>query len=279
MDGQVVYGDVLFIINFSMDFLVLFCCGRILHLRAKGLLLSASAAIGAAWSVASLFVKPNALVVALNIAVSFLLCFAAYPKLRGKLYFKCAALFYGISLLLGGGVTASYMLLNKLGRGVNVNSGVEPALSDIPLWLFCVLGAVCFILSFITGRIFTRGKVKKSANVVIGSRGGSVKLLCLCDSGNLLREPLSGAPVVLVSYDAVAPCLDEELKRALRDGTITGDCDVRVIPCGTPTGGGLLYGFLPEYVDVDGLRRRAVVAVGKGAYREFDGVVPETLLP
>ncbi len=45
---QIIYGDVLFIINFSMDFLALFVKEKMLRRRASPLGLAAAAALGAA---------------------------------------------------------------------------------------------------------------------------------------------------------------------------------------------------------------------------------------
>ena len=48
---QVVYGDVLFIINFSMDFLSLYVTAKFIHLRLRLVPAIAAAAIGAVYGV------------------------------------------------------------------------------------------------------------------------------------------------------------------------------------------------------------------------------------
>ena len=50
---QVVYGDVLFIINFSMDFLSLYVTAKFIHLRLRLVPAIAAAAIGAVYGVAA----------------------------------------------------------------------------------------------------------------------------------------------------------------------------------------------------------------------------------
>ena len=273
------YGDVLFLINFSMDFLVLFCTAKILHIKQKPLLLILSSALGGAYAVAALFMESTALSVICNILCALLMCFIAFPRVRGFAFLKCAVLFFGLSLLTGGGITASYALLSKLGRGVNVSSDLTPVLSDIPLGTFCILGVISMILSFVTGKIFNRQSEKKETAVIISGKRGKVTLRCLCDSGALLREPVSGAPVIITSLDKVKDCVDEKLFEALSSPDMSVAADgLRIIPANGISGGKLLLGFLPEQVTVKGCDRRAVVAVTDNSdFGGFDGIVPAAL--
>lgn len=279
MMGITVYGDVLFLINFSMDFLVLFCTAKILHIKQKPLLLVLSSALGGAYAVAALFIENSVLSVLCNILCALLMCFIAFPRLRRFAFLKCCVLFFGLSLLTGGGITASYVLLSKLGRGVNVNSDVMPVLSDIPLDTFCVLGAVSIVLSFVTGKIFNKQSAKKEVSVVITGKNGQATLRCLSDSGALLCEPLSGAPVIITCPDRIKNCVDAEMYNALSCPDMSKTAlGLRIIPSSGVGGGKLLLGFLPERVCIKGCDRRAVVAVTADTdFGGFDGIVPAVL--
>ena len=279
MDGEVVYGDIFFIINFSMDFLVLFSVSKILHLYAKAIRLTASSALGGAYSVAALFIENGVLSVLSGIAVSVLMCFIAFPKMRAKLFIKTAALFYGLSILLGGGVTAAYILLNKIGKGTNLNSDIAPALSDIPLITFLILAAVSFAAAYITGKVFGRQSEKKICDVTVENGGVSLTLRCLSDSGALIREPASGEPVIIVRFDKIAPCLKGDMLEALGDDSLTKTAPgMRIIPSKGVGGARLLCGFYPECVKIGGVKRRAVIAVVHNAeFKDIDGIAPSSL--
>ena len=274
-----VYGDVLFLINFSMDFLVLFCTAKILHIKQKPFLLVLSSVFGGVYAVAAIFIENGVLSVLCNIAAAALMCFIAFPRIRGFAFLKCGALFFGLSLLTGGGITAAYVLLSKLGRGVSVNSDAAPVLSDIPLGMFCILGAVSILLSFITGKIFNRQSEKKEISVIITGSRGQVKLRCLSDSGALLREPLSGAPVIITGPEKIKDCVDERLFEALSCTDMSKTADgLRLIPCSGVGGGRLLSGFLPVCVNIKGCDRKAVVAISSDTdFGGFDGIVPASL--
>lgn len=279
MDGVIVYGDVLFLINFSMDFLVLFCTAKILHIKHKPFLLILSSVLGGVYAVAALFIENSVISIICNTACAALMCFIAYPRLRGFAFLKCAALFFGLSLLSGGGITAAYVLLSKLGRGISVNSAAAPILSDIPLGTFCVLGLLSAAASYITGKIFNRQSAKKEVSVIIVGKRGQATLRCLSDSGALLREPVSGSPVIITSLECVRCCVDDELYEALSCTDMSKAADgLRIIPSSSVGGGKLLCGFLPERVSVKGCDRRAVVAVVSDTdFGGFDGIIPASL--
>ena len=280
MSKTTVYGDVLFLINFSMDFLVLFCTSRIMHIKQKPYRLVISSVLGGAYAVAALLITNNVVSVLCNIAAALVMCLIAYPKARGLTFFKCAALFFGLSLLTGGGITASYVLLSKLGRGVSVNSDFTPVLSDIPLGTFCILGAVSVALSFITGKIFGRHKAREEVSVTVVCGRGKATLRCMSDSGALLREPLTGAPVIIVKPDCVKNCVEPALFEALCAADLTKTAaGLRIIPSKSIGGGNLLSGFVPEHVYIKGTDRRAVIAVtDETDFCGFDGIVPSDLI-
>lgn len=279
MGKTAVYGDVLFLINFSMDFLVLFCTSRIMHIKQKPFRLVISSVLGGAYAVAALFITNNVVSVLCNIAAALVMCFIAYPKARGITFLKCCVLFFCLSLLTGGGITASYVLLSKLGRGVNVNSGFAPVLSDIPLGTFCILGIISVGASFITGRIFGRHKEREEVSVTVVGKSGSATVRCMSDSGALLREPLSGSPVIIMRTQCIKSCVDPPLYEALcRSDAEDPAKGLRVIPSSSIGGGRLLFGFAPEHVYIKGCDRRAVIAVTDDGFGGFDGIVPSDLL-
>ena len=101
---QVVYGDVLFIINFSMDFLSLYVTAKFIHLRLRFVPTIAAAAIGAVYGVASVILDGNELIsYFISAAVSILMCYIALGK---HLLLRHTLIFYAVSLGLGGCMTA-----------------------------------------------------------------------------------------------------------------------------------------------------------------------------
>ena len=75
------YADVLFLVNFTMDFLTLFIAASLTRRKIKTLRLSASSAVGAMYGVASCFMGGTVLFrILINVAVSYLMCLIAFER-------------------------------------------------------------------------------------------------------------------------------------------------------------------------------------------------------
>ena len=103
--GETVYADILFFINFSMDFLCFYICSRVLGRRLHVLRATVASVIGGAYSVAMLFFDPGGSAeILLDIGVLLIMCAVAQPNGKNSLAgeFGGAAMYAGISAALGG---------------------------------------------------------------------------------------------------------------------------------------------------------------------------------
>lgn len=270
-----VFGDILFIINFSMDFLSLYISGRILHLDTKKKPLILASAIGGVYGVLSLFIKGAFPSVILNIAIYILMCLTAYRHIVFSQLVKLCVMFYAVSLLMGGAVTYSYSLIDRIISDIPITAAQTPV-KQMPFHVFALIVAICGIASYITGKIFTRSKDVKDAYMTAEFNGKRIDLHVLVDSGNLLHEPLSGYPVILIKKDKfnkLTGCGEDDL---LENETIIPS--LRCIPAHTAGGDIMLYGVVADKVLVgtkkDKAPFKAVIALCKDDIAEFDGIVP-----
>ena len=82
-----IYGDVLFIINFSMDFLSLYIVGRLLHFEMKAWRVMAGASVGAFYGVVSLLIDTYVILeTAITVGVLILMCLVAFHARRLRSY-------------------------------------------------------------------------------------------------------------------------------------------------------------------------------------------------
>ena len=114
---QDVYIDLLFLINFSMDYLCLYICAKVLRKKQKLLRMMLAAAIGGVYSVISLFfifsAPVNLICDALFCLVISAIAFAERRRLVSSTLI-CGFLFVGISMMTGGAMTAIFNLLNPI---------------------------------------------------------------------------------------------------------------------------------------------------------------------
>ena len=81
-----VYIDVLFAINFSMDFLALFLTNLILFKKIHKVRILIASLIGGLYGTLEFFVDLNFMwTIVTNIAVTFLMCTIAFEKSKGRL--------------------------------------------------------------------------------------------------------------------------------------------------------------------------------------------------
>ena len=269
----VLYADVLFLIDFSMDFLSLYAAGSLLSLRLSVWRMSLAAVLGSLYAVTVTALRIGGWIGAAGaLLLSALMAWIAFGA-QGSVgsFLRITAAVWGCGALLGGAVT----LLSGLLGGMFPGGGF----SDI---LPAAAAAVWGFLRLIRGRI-GRGiaflRIPYGENVY-ECRG-------LIDSGNLLTDPLSALPVILITAREARHFAGDEADGKFRgvpaaDASVRGG--VRVVPVRRGSDTKLLYGFLCPAVSIRrGKRsvcRRAVVCVDHDAdnYGGCEALLPASLL-
>ena len=170
---------------------------------------------------------------------------------RGMLACMAATLF---STLVVGGLACCVALLSGGGaKGGFISGGVG-------LRAALVIAASASLLPRTARRILRRGRINSGVvTLTVTHRGIERSFEAIVDTGNTLREPMTGLPV------AVLYC--EEFKKfaalPVRAGTAAGECT--------------LMAFRPERMSVDGVEVKGFAAIAAGPKER--AVVPPELLP
>lgn len=270
---QTVYGDILFFVNFCMDFQCMFLTARLLHRPFPVLRCVLASAVGALYACVALFLNVSGIVaLAADCGVCLLMCAGVfYSRERGvRRLFLPFVLYLGVSMALGGIMSGMATLLS---RAELPPGGAKGELSSVGFFLLAALGGAATLL---WGRICQRRAKGKRAELTVELGGKRCSFRCLVDTGNLLRDPVSGRPVALIDPSAARTLLPEAVlavaeKRGV--GTLAELPEefarrTRLIPADTATGHGMLLGLLPD---------RAVLDVGKGGAEVALLIAPATL--
>jgi len=264
-----------------MNLLCIMITASLLHRSVSRLRACLAAALGGAYAVlALLFSLGGVLGTLLDVAVALLMCtltFAQKPfRVTGIL--KCTAVQVLTSMLLGGIMTALYTLLNRLDLPFEALQG-----DGLSVWVFAILSAVAGIATAHGGRFFGISKKTRSVTVEASVGKKSITLRALVDSGNLLRDPISGRYVIVADRALLSKALPTELSRALLHPLNPGSgahSRIRLIPTTTASGSSLLPAFLPERLTVTEGKHTytadyliAAAELGDSA-RGFDAVIP-----
>lgn len=285
---MIVYGDLLFLINFSMDFLCFYFSCLLLHKRLPTLRACIAASIGGVYSVGALFIRvPSEVALAIDIFVLVIMCLIVYlEKGIGILRFaKLVFLYFFVSALLGGVMTALFSLLNRMklfsGQGADEN--------DLSVWVFALLAALGSIFTLNWGRFFRSTSHKRTVNLRVEGNGGRVTLSALVDSGNLALEPISGKGVAFANLESCRAVLDGELYSFIKgDGQLEEmpfslASSVRFVPAKTVSGSVLVPAvYLKRVCMISGKSEKEldiyIGLVRDGAIRNHDAIISSEVL-
>ncbi len=264
MTETVVYADLLFLVDFSMDLLTFYIVSKVLRRKISLLRMVSASAMGGVYSVASLPLPRGIFSFIFSIFVCFVMCMTAFLGKRWENFAKMplyTALFFVVSSLLGGMMTAFYSLLNR-------NTGtLEADKSDLSLWVFAIGALAGGAATLMGSNLLSRTSKAKQGTLKISIDGRLGEFSGLSDTGNLLRDPIGGKAVIVIDRERarrVFPQICRETPAALSSKLAV---KVRMIPVKTASGSGILTAVRPDRITLlyDGEEREidALVAVSK----------------
>ena len=268
---QTVYVDLYFLINFSMDFLCFFLLSKLLAVPLPFWRTLVASALGGLYANLALFLPLSALASLLvDMAVCVLMCAVALLRRDSGRRLPLYALVYvAISMVLGGAMTALFHLFNRWSLPLDA---IEE--DDRSVWLFALLAIAGGLITHACGRFFSKRGSRRHARLSIEFQGRSCSLEALCDTGNLLREPIGGKPCIVVEKKALRGVLPSDLLQATVSPSPSPDVyaryagRIRFLPATSATGERMMLALRVDRVTVDS---------GKGA-REVDAlIVPSAL--
>lgn len=264
---HVLYADILFFINFSMDFITLYLTSRLTSGPPTGIRCAVAAVLGGIYGTAATAAGLDGSTgVLFTGAVSVAMVALAFGFGSFALLLRRAAVFWGLAALLGGVMTA----ICSLGGDFGVSG--KPA--GIAALLFAG-STVCLLLV----KLLQRFSKRKSVRIKVEFEGKFTEFSALCDSGNLVRDPLSSRPVILADKSVFRQSLPELYGSA--DGIPEMLAKrLRMIPVKGIGTAELLTGFVPDSVSIVTERGEricdAVIAVTDSG-GEFFGGYPANL--
>ena len=209
------YLDLNILINGGMDALILILTSRLIHLPVRPRRILAGVLLGEIPVVLACYSTPH-WTTSIKWFIPFLMVGAALSTRRLYTFIKAMVGFWLLSAGLGGFVYASWgwaQFDNGLGGGL-----FSLALNN--LWILS-LGALMW---WFLQRLWQRWQERNSAleqliydlEIDFGSEErGVVCIKALLDTGNHLRDPMTGYPVILLEEEVAAASLPEDMQSFL----------------------------------------------------------------
>lgn len=269
-----IYGDLYFLINFSMDLICLYLTGAILRLKLSLKRLIFSALLGGLYSLLALFIKGGSFFsFLLTLITAFVLCFCAFFKKGGaRIYALSTLLFFAISFFMGGALTYIYSAIGRL---------MPPLAFEGPSVLLLPCSIICALLSFVLSRISERRISGKRVEITVITDRSKHSFSAFVDTGNLLCEPMSALPVVILSCESSKKYVFRGIftpEEVLQYPEVKGS--IRIIPVKSTSGSGTLVGFIPSggVMIGDRVKKCCVAFSDTESFNGAQSLLPSTLM-
>ncbi|MCL6592912.1 MAG: sigma-E processing peptidase SpoIIGA [Alicyclobacillus sp.] len=215
----VVYADVVWLVNFVLDLVLLWTAGWLARSRIRWRWLAVAAAAGATYALLLFVPALSPLTTwAGKAAVSAALTVIAYPGQRWWQWAKLLVFYYLAAFVLAGAALALHFAVpgESLASGwVLAGHGVVFAAGAGGLALALAGPAGVGLLRTAVRRA-RRARALDEHLVTVRVRVGEREVCCtgLVDTGNQLRDPFTRLPVCLADAAVLAPLLPEPLQNA-----------------------------------------------------------------
>jgi sigma-E processing peptidase SpoIIGA len=205
-----------------------------------------SSAIGGIYSVISVLFSLNSV---LSLTVDALVCVVmcaivfAEKETKAASTLLCSFLFVGISMMTGGCMTALFNLLNRMDLPLD-----NIAADGLSTYAFAIIAAVAGFISLKSGQLISHRSTVTECEMEISIGGKSIVLKSLVDSGNLIKDPISGKSVIVIDKRRLNTIVDTELYESFIRGDRSDSAPrgIRLIPINTAGGRSMLAASSPD---------------------------------
>ena len=257
-----IYIDVVFIENLIMNYIILFATSIILKVKVKHIRLILASSLGAIYSIiAYMSILEMYSSVILKIILSVIIVYIAYNPQNVKNMWKYLVIFYMTSFVFGGAAFALIYIVKP--QDILMKNGLF--LGTYPLKTI-ILGTIVAFVVIVTSFKLVKSKISKKdmfCTIKININKVEIETKAMIDTGNLLKEPISNTPVIVVEHTLLYDCMPKKILNNL-ENILGGDFEniseevknkyiskLKVIPFSSlGKQNGMLIGIKPEEVTV-----------------------------
>ena len=211
-----IYIDVVLIENLLMNYIILYATGIVMKIKMKVVRLLLASLIGAVYSIVAYIstfeIYSN---IILKFILSIIIVYVAYNPQTAKKMWKELMAFYLVSFVFGGAAFALIYIVKP--QEILMKNGLF--LGTYPLKTV-LLGAVVAFILIITVFAIAKNKIAKKdmfCDIKFKINGKEIKTKAMIDTGNLLKEPITNTPVVVVEHTLLYDCMPKEILNHLED--------------------------------------------------------------
>lgn len=205
-----VYLDVIFLENIVINYIILYVTGLISKSKIKQNKLLLGALIGAIYSIIYYLIKLKIYSsFIIKIILSIVIIYVSFKSNNYKDLLKKVLLFYLTSFVFGGAIIAIIYMADS--QNITIQNGVLVGNYTIKTILIGVIIAYFTIL--IAFKIIKNKISKKDLICDISVRldNKSIKTKALIDTGNMLKEPITNLPVIVMEHTLLYDVIPKDI--------------------------------------------------------------------
>lgn len=245
VNAVTVYIDVLIILNILVNYFMLAAVKRISRSHTSRVRLALGALSGGVASLLIFIENLGIIMTVLKIAASLLMILISFGFGSLKQFFKRVLWLFIISFIFGGLIFAIYMCFD-LDAMIYTNGIVY---FDIDMTFLVVCSAAAYaVITLISKLLDKKAPKSKEYYITVERNGKSVSCTAFMDTGNNLREPFSGYPVIM----ACSSVFRELMGGDIPIEKLNGSEKIRLIPISTVSGNTIIKAFRPDRIKIDG---------------------------
>ena len=218
-----VYLDIVFLENVLMNYIIIFATGIVIRADIKRWKIFIASIIGAIYTIVMYInIIPIYSNFLMKLILSIALVYIAYKPKTPRRLIKDLCIFYFVSFVFGGCVFALMYLLQP--QMVQIRNGVFIGAYPMKVAIIGGIISFCFVqLSFkIVKTRLNKKDMLHAVQITINNK--TVNVTALLDTGNLLKDPITGFPVIVVEHRVLDKIVPEQILKNLNK-IIGGEID------------------------------------------------------
>lgn len=258
-----IYIDVVFIENVVMNYIILLATRMVLKTKLSNLRLIVASSIGAIYSVMA-YIVPMQIYsnFFLKIFLSIIIVYISFNPKNIKTLLKQITVFYLLSFVFGGATFALIYIVKP--QEILIKNGLF--LGTYPLKTVILAAFIGLLLIVVTFKI-VKGRLSKNdiyQNISICINGKCITEKAILDTGNMLKEPITGKPVIVVEHTCFYNVLPKEILNNIEE-ILGGEFKeipenikneyisrLKLIPFSSlGKQNGMLLGIKPDYIEIN----------------------------
>lgn len=205
-----IYVDILFLENLILNTIILYASTIILNSKPKHFRILVASCLGAIYVVIFYIFKIKIYIdIVAKLMLAICMVYIVYRPNKVMDLIKYVVIFFLVSFVFGGASLGLIYIVNS--NNVTIQNGIiHGAYTVKTIFLGVIIAFIIIILSF---KLVKSKLTKKDmfCKIKINIEGKEIETKAMLDTGNLLKEPITNIPVVIVENTVLKDALPKEL--------------------------------------------------------------------